>query len=353
MKNFIKIFPHILIWAIVLIVPTYFMSREGVFDSKPFYNYVIRIGIFAILFYLNYFYLIEKFLFNRKIILYIAINIGLIAVLVALHTVISDMIMPFLPPDIHKRPPGPRMEGPRGPFFMRFILDYMSIVFVIGLSVAIKTTIRWYRDSLNFEQQKSVQLEADLRNLRSQLNPHFLFNTLNNIYSLIAIDQERAQEAVHRLSNLLRFVMYDNDEKFVPIDKELEFTHNYIDLMKLRLSPGVRLNVTIENPGTQDMIASLMFITLIENAFKHGINSGEDSFIDISILVESGKGVICTVENSYFKKAKNIESPGSGIGLANLSKRLELLYPNKHEFIIERRTNSFFALLRIDLTKQL
>ena len=123
--------------------------------------------------------------------------------------------------------------------------------------------------------------------------------------------------------------------------------------MKLRLSPSVRLDVTIESPGTQDKIASLMFVTLIENAFKHGINSGKDSFIDISILVDPGKGVICTVENSYFEKAKNIESQGSGIGLANLSKRLELLYPNKHEFVMEKRTDSFFALLRIDLTKQL
>ena len=353
MKSFIKIFPHILVWAVVLIVPTYLMSKDGIFDSRPFYNYAIRIVVFAILFYLNYFYLIEKFLFKRKIIVYIAINIGLIVVLVALHTMIFDMIMPSLPPEIHKGPPGPEREGPHEPFFMRFMLDYISIIFVIGLSVAIKTTIRWYRDSLSFEQQKSIQLEADLRNLRSQLNPHFLFNTLNNIYSLIAIDQNRAQEAVHRLSNLLRFVMYDNDEKFVSIDKELEFTRNYIDLMKLRLSPSVRLDVTIESPGTQDMIASLMFITLIENAFKHGINSGKDSFIDISILVDPGKGVICTVENSYFEKAKNIESQGSGIGLANLSKRLELLYPNKHEFVMEKRTDSFFALLRIDLTKQL
>jgi hypothetical protein len=358
MKNFIKIFPHILIWTIVLIVPIYLMSREGIFDAKPFYSYILRIGIFAILFYLNYFYLIKKFLFNRKIALYIAINIGLIAVLVVLQALTSDMLM-AAPPEVQEsmrvQRLEPRMNGhrrPKGPPFMRFIIDYMSIIFAIGLSVAIKTTIRWYGDSINFEKQKRVQLEADLRNLRSQLNPHFLFNTLNNIYSLIAIDQNRAQEAVHRLSNLLRFVMYDNDEKFVPIDKELEFTKNYIDLMKLRLSPDVKLNVMIQNPGTKDMIASLMFITLIENAFKHGINNGKNSFIDISILVDPGKGVICTVENSYFEKAKDMESRNSGIGLANLSKRLELLYPNKHEFAAEKRTESFFILLRIDLTKQ-
>ncbi|NDV96532.1 hypothetical protein D0T84_16650 [Dysgonomonas sp. 521] len=358
MRNLVKIFPHLLIWTIVLIVPTYLVSREGVFDLKPFYSYTVRIAIFAILFYFNYFYLIEKFLFKRKIILYVVINIALIAVLVMLQTVISESIMATIPPDIQDgmREGHPRMErgkhrGPGGPPFMRFIIDYMSIIFVIGLSVAIKTTIRWYRDSINFEKVKSVQLEADLRNLRSQLNPHFLFNTLNNIYSLIAIDPNRAQDAVHRLSNLLRYVMYDNDEKFVPMDKELEFTKNYIDLMKLRLGPSVKLNITIENAGSKDLIASLMFITLIENAFKHGINNGENSFIDISILVDSGKGVLCTVENSFVEKNVNLESEKSGIGLANLSKRLELLYPNKHEFVVENRTNSFFTMLRIDFSK--
>lgn len=352
MKNFIKIFPHIIIWTIILIVPMYIMSREGTFDYKPYIGYLIRTGIFAILFYINYLYLIDKFLFNKRFWEYFLINIGLIVLLFLIQASVIELLMKPIERPMPRigRSGGPRMTGPP---FVHIVTEYLMIIFVVGLSVAIKTTTRWYRDSINFEKQKSVQLEADLRNLRSQLNPHFLFNTLNNIYSLIAIDQGRAQEAVHRLSNLLRFVMYDNDQKFVSIDKELEFTKSYIDLMKLRLSDNAALNVTIENTGTQDMIASLMFITLIENAFKHGISNGDNSFINISILVEPNKGVLCTVENSYFEKTDDIESRTSGIGLANLAKRLELLYPNKHEFVVEKRTNSFFALLRIDFTKQL
>jgi len=239
--------------------------------------------------------------------------------------------------------------GPKPPMFMRIISDYLLIIFVIGLSVAIKMTGRWYHDSINFEKIKAVQYEADLRNLRSQLNPHFLFNTLNNIYSLIAIDKDKAQDSVHRLSNLLRYILYDNDEKFVPVDKELEFTQNYIDLMKLRLRPNVKLNVLIDDKkDTKDLVASLMFMTLIENAFKHGVNNNEDSFIDIKILVEEGKGVLCTVENSLSGAIRDDKEKHSGIGLVNLSKRLELLYPKKHEFSVEKRDNSFFALLRID-----
>lgn len=208
--------------------------------------------------------------------------------------------------------------------------------------------MQWHRDSVNFEKMKNIQLEADLRNLRSQLNPHFLFNTLNNIYSLIAIDQNKAQESVHRLSGLLRYILYENDIQFVPIEKELEFTQNYIDLMSLRMSKNVGLSVSINNTGSQDPIASLMFITLIENAFKHGINSKDDCFIDIRIFVELGKGVLCTVENSLLNTVFKLEPKNSGIGLTNLTKRLNLLYPHKHQFIAEKREDRFFALLRIN-----
>lgn len=352
MKNSIKLFLHILIWCIILLVPVYIMSREGTLDSRPYMSYLMQVSIFAVLFYVNYLYLIDKLLFNKQFVAFIGVNIVLIGVLLGFQTIMSEFVMP------PRHIPLPRMDGVRGgepfmggrrpPMGMRFFTDYLLIFFVIGLSVAIKMTARWYRDSINYEKVKSTQLEADLRNLRSQLNPHFLFNTLNNIYSLIAIDQHKAQDSVHRLSSLLRYVLYDNDRKFVPIDKELEFTRNYIDLMKLRISSNIRLNVFIDNKDSKDMIASLMFMTLIENAFKHGLSSNGDCFIDIRILVEKEKGVICTVENSISESETSLETRNSGIGLANLTKRLELIYPHNHELIVERRSESFFVLLRID-----
>jgi len=347
-KIFVKTFPHILIWLIVLVVPLYFLSRSGSFDLKHYTAFVIRIAVIGILFYINYLYLIDKLLFERKAIAYITINIILIALLIVLQNALLDLFMEFSRATENQMP-RPQGRGPRPPFFLRMFSDYLLIVFVIGLSVAIKMTMRWYKDSINLEKIKNIQLEADLRNLRSQLNPHFLFNTLNNIYSLIAIDQNKAQDSVHRLSKLLRYVLYENDHKFVPIDKELEFTQNYIDLMKLRIGTNVKLNVLIENKDCNNLIASLMFMTLIENAFKHGTDNVEESFIDIKILVEKNKGVICSVENSLPANEKKIvKDKNSGIGLANLNKRLELLYPNKHEFNIEKRDNKFIALLRID-----
>ncbi len=326
------------------------MSKEGTIDSGPYISYITRTGMFAALFYINYLYLIDKFLFRKQLLAYIVVNIVLITGLILSERMLTEVLMPE-PHFRHNEEFNPeKRDHPGPPFAVKMFFDYLFIVFVLGVSVAIKMTTRWYADSIKFEQAKSGQLEADLRNLRSQLNPHFLFNTLNNIYSLIAIDQIKAQDSVHRLSNLLRYVLYDNDRKLVPIEKELEFTQNYIDLMKLRVSSNVKLNVLIENKGSNDMIASLMFMTLIENAFKHGLSSKGECFIDIKILVEKETGVLCTVENSLPDTENRIEAKNSGIGLSNLTKRLELIYPGKHEFTIEHHPNSFSTLLRIDFT---
>lgn len=350
-KNIVRIFSHIIIWCIVLLTPLYFMFRSGEFETVPYISFVVRVFVIAILFYINYLYLIEKLLFERKFILYFIINVILIGVLITFQNIFLDVIntMPQMIDSVHDHRRHDFDRGPRPPMIFRVLTDYLLIVFVIGLSVAIKMTVRWSRDSINLEKVRSIQLEADLRNLRSQLNPHFLFNTLNNIYSLIAIDKNKAQDSVHRLSNMLRYVLYEDDRKFVPINKELEFTQNYIDLMSLRVGSNVKLNVVIENKGSTDLIASLMFVTLIENGFKHGIVNGEESFIDIKILVEKGKGVLCTVVNSISNRAnKTLIEKNSGIGLSNLSKRLKLLYPGKYEFNTEKRNNEFLALLRID-----
>lgn len=348
MRRIIKIFPHILVWGIILLVPIYFMLKDGVFDEGAYISYIIRGGVLAVLFYLNYLYLIDRLLFRKQFVRYVVVNILLVVALAVLQSVLFDLL---ISPHFHEfgadarvRPPKP--PGP--PLGMVMFSNYVLNIFVLGLSVALKMTIQWYGDSIKFEQAKNGQLEADLRNLRSQLNPHFLFNTLNNIYSLIASDQHKAQDSVHRLSSLLRYVLYDNNSNFVPIDKELEFTRSYIDLMKLRLSSNIKLNVLIENQGGHSTIATLMFMTLIENAFKHGFSTSEDAFIDIQILVEKDSGVICTVENSVPEKGNQIESANSGIGLANLRKRLQLLYPQKHRLEIECRPYSFFAMLRID-----
>lgn len=339
---------HILSCVIILFIPFFIIPQQDNEDHLFYLTYLIRVGGLLLVFYLNYLFLIDGFLFSKKLALYFLMNILIVISLVSIQNLLNDIIWTGM--RLSPKPPlAARGHMPKPPpHEMRILGDYIFMIFFIGMSVALKATMRWYKDSIKLETIKATQLEADLRNLRSQLNPHFLFNTLNNIYSLVAVDATKAQESIHRLSGLLRFVLYENGHKFVPIDKELEFTQNYIDLMILRVNPSIKLDTSIINNGCNHEIASLMFMTLIENAFKHGITSGKEGFINIRIYVDKDKGVLCTVENSVDPKHSDIESANSGIGLANLEKRLELLYPEKHQLDIQSSENRFSVLLRID-----
>lgn len=341
---------HILLCIIILFMPFLAIYTSDDIDYRFFSVYVLRTSVLIIIFYFNYLYLIDRFLFTRKFLLYGFLNLALILCIINLQNVFADFIfsnndVPLKPYEM-KEDNGNMPKPP--PMRMKIWGDYMFAIFSIGMSVALKATKRWYKDSINLETIKASRLEADLRHLRSQLNPHFLFNTLNNIYSLIAIDKNKAQESVHRLSSMLRFMLYENDDKFIPLDKELEFTRNYIDLMALRLNDSTKLNVSIKETDCTNKVASLMFITLIENAFKHGIHNQKNSFIDVNIYVDSAKGVLCTVSNSLNQSNSDLELSNSGIGLDNLRKRLDLLYPKRHQLEIKKDKNSFAVLLRID-----
>ena len=161
--------------------------------------------------------------------------------------------------------------------------------FVAGLSVAIKMTDGWYRVAAIQRELEKERAEAELQNLKSQLNPHFLFNTLNNIYSLIAFSPEKAQEAVHDLSRLLRYVLYESSQPFVSLEKDFDFLRNYVELMRIRLPKHVELktNIVASSPGT--LIAPLLFISLVENAFKHGVSNNKPSFIHLDIHQEGAE----------------------------------------------------------------
>ena len=195
---------------------------------------------------------------------------------------------------------------------------WVMMALVSALSVAIRMTENWYILEQEKKELENARSEAELQNLKSQLNPHFLFNTLNNIYSLIAIDPDRAQFAVHDLSRLLRHVLYEDNQKFVSLDHELNFMKSYIELMSLRLSGNVELKVDLPDDGKSVLVAPLLFITLIENAFKHGVSPTEPSFLFISVSIgwkiqESA----VTLKTVIFPK-KETDRSGSGIGLENL-----------------------------------
>ena len=227
-----------------------------------------------------------------------------------------------------------------------WIVVFTVVIFIVLLAYSQR---RWRKEYDLRQKAEQEAIRLNLQQLKNQLNPHFLFNTLNNIYSLIAISPERAQSAVLELSKLLRYVLYENTQPYVPMEKELEFNHNYIELMRLRLARHVQVDVNIPTGLCRGYkIAPLLFITLIENAFKHGTSASTRSFVKIN-MSEPSQGVIeCDIENSSFPKNETDKS-GSGIGLKNLSRQLELLYPGKYNLHAESDSHIYRSMLTIDL----
>lgn len=334
---------HVAAWGILFGLPFFFTGKEAQEPTMTSYVRSVIVPLsFMMVFYVNYFLLVKRYLFSRHGWKFFLSNVLLIAfAILAVHL----LMQLFPPPEIH-RPHRPERELQEIIGF--FLVNAMLYALVAGLSVAIKMTSGWYQvESMRRELEKS-RAEAELQNLKSQLNPHFLFNTLNNIYSLIAFSPERAQEAVHDLSRLLRYVLYDSSQPHVLLESELDFIRNYVELMRIRLPEHVELKTEISAVQPDAMIAPLLFISLIENAFKHGVSNSQPSFIHLDIH-QNGDLVVCCLKNSYFPKDAEQDKSGSGIGIKNLRKRLELIYPNKHIFSCGIDGDSYHSMLEIQI----
>ena len=318
---------HVIGWGIIFAFPFMVMNRSGAnlsWDAYLRHGSVVPIS-FLFVFYANYFFFIPKFLFTQHTKQFLLWNILLICALALTMHLWQEAGFAYMEKQSHRRPHRP-MGPPRWLFLLR---DMFSMVLTVGLSVAICMSRRWTQiENARREAEKS-RTEAELRNLRSQLNPHFLLNTLNNIYALITFDTDKAQTAVQELSRLLRHVLYDNQQNSVTIDKEIDFIRNYIELMRIRLPANVEVTTDFDiAPESRTMIAPLIFISLIENAFKHGISPTKPSYIHIG-FAEKGRKVKCEIANSYHPKNDKDKS-GSGIGLELVRKRLELTYPDRY-----------------------
>ena len=204
--------------------------------------------------------------------------------------------------------------------------SFMSISLIINLmAIGIALSIRYF---MRQSERRQKEVEAELAWLKNQINPHFLFNTLNNISSLAQIDGEETQEAIMQLSDLLRYAMYETNKPKVRLEGEVEFMRNYIDLMKLRCNEMTEVNAQFIMHNAQLEVAPLLFISLIENAFKHGMNSNAPAMIDIR-LEQQDDTLVFNCDNTNNPKPTKDRS-GSGIGLENTRRRLDLLYPGRY-----------------------
>ena len=233
----------------------------------------------------------------------------------------------------------------------RNIENILVLLLCIVISLTLKISENYSNVQNALREAEKNKTEAELNNLRNQLNPHFLLNTLNNIYALIQFDTEKAQKAVQDLSKLLQYVLYDNQQNYVSLNKEIDFIKNYIELMKIRLNDNVvvkeEFNVSSES---YTQVAPLLFISLIENSFKHGISPDEKSYINIHIDEdEKNHKIRCLISNSYYPK-NDTDKSGSGVGLEQVRRRLELMYKGKYSWTqyITDDNKKYVSLLEIE-----
>lgn len=202
------------------------------------------------------------------------------------------------------------------------------------------------------QQLEYERIQQQLAFLNYQINPHFLMNTLNNIHALIAIDPERAQDAVVELSRLLRYVLYEGDHQFVPLQREIDFLGHYIRLMRIRFTADVDLNFDVQVDQPQAGVPPLVLATFIENAFKHGVSYVEPSFVDISISTKDGH-LFLNCRNSKHAMGNSLSVASGGVGLRNARQRLNLLFPDSHRLVINETAGTYGVELELPLNLDL
>ena len=298
----------LLLWLIVLSpgLINYFTTHDPALSWGALVVSAYWLMPMVIVYLVNFYVLVPLFYFRRRWWWFIGLNILLVLACNYrfLTTDISTM------PDYYQ-------TGYSSFMMISLLINVMAIAFALSI-----------RYMMRQQERKQKEVEAELAWLKNQINPHFLFNTLNNISSLAQIDADETQEAIMQLSDLLRYAMYETNKPKVRLDGEVEFMRNYINLMKLRCNEMTTVNAQFTIPNAQLEVAPLLFISLIENAFKHGMNSNAPATIDIR-LEQQDDTLIFNCDNTNNPKPTKDRS-GSGIGLENTRRRLDLLYPGRY-----------------------
>jgi LytS/YehU family sensor histidine kinase len=241
--------------------------------------------------------------------------------------------------------------GPRGNGFRRG--TSLRIIFQLLFIVAIGISYRFLSDNMTDQEVKKEEenerLKSELSFLRSQISPHFMFNVLNSIVSLSRRKPEMVEPVVIKLSELMRYMIYETSDSKVSIDKEFSYLESYIELQRLRFGNDINIDFKHKLSSTPSSIEPMLLIPFVENAFKHGVGMVKDPSIEIE-LNDDEKSLFFSVSNKVSKQNSEIKDESSGIGLVNVRRRLELLYPDQHELNIHEKEDSYLIELKIKHT---
>ncbi|MCM1078321.1 MAG: histidine kinase [Bacteroidales bacterium] len=329
-ERYTELLIHTVGWAFLLGLPFILADRNSGIRWTEIVRRLNGPVSALVVFYVNYLLWVPKFYLKGKTRSFVLFNIMLClfgCMVMAYWEYLIRIVGQTTPPPViygrHCTPP-PRMF-----FIMR---DLVMQTLCIIMATTTRTSKEWRKAETARKEAELGRSEAELKNLRNQINPHFLLNTLNNIYALIQFNTEKAQEAVLDLGKLLRHVLYDNQNPYVPLAQEIDFLENYIRLMKIRLPEQVEITFEKRLPERHSLnIAPLLYISLIENAFKHGIRTDAPSFIHLTVDTVSESVLRLRLENSNYPKSRSDRS-GSGIGLKQVQQRLDIIYPGKYQW---------------------
>lgn len=338
-KQYLNIVIQLMFWLALFILQIILLPSWGkfptIFEDISFYKTIIPEDILIfIVFYMNYLVLVPHFLGKQHKWLYVIIT-GLIWTIFLFFPVVLDKLFGIQ-----------YQERFGNPKTVNMWLAFVGIM-VIGISLGIRSVQEWMRAE---QRNKEVELRrtlTELSSLKSQINPHFLFNTLNTLYALSLKNSENTSAAILRLSNMMRYVLSDAKHDFVSLEKEIEYIEQYIELQKLRFSDKVELKVSMTGDYKQCKVAPLILIPFIENAFKYGVSNHEVAPIVLVLAVEGDK-LLFEVFNKKFKK-EPVRVSGEGIGIANTKRRLEMLYPKRYKLKIVEKDDSYSVNLEIRL----
>lgn len=305
------------------------------FAAAPFRHDLLSYALLLVFFYANYFYFIPKYYFRQRRPLFYGIAVFALLAVLLLPELILPRSGPFLPqPHFGPGPlPNPLMPELRAGSAFLFLL-----VFFLSLLLRINQRLTYIRDE---------KLRTEVSYLKAQINPHFLFNTLNSLYALSLAKSDDAPEAVLKLSGMMRYVVTESSNDHVPLEKEISYIRNYISLQQLRMAFNTQFSFSVEGNPQGLAISPMVLIPFIENAFKYGLNPEEDSAIAIAIRVEHGSLHLHVKNNKVTYSVAPEEE--SGLGMDNTQQRLEYLYPKKHTLAIKEEEDTFEVNLTLVL----
>ena len=337
---------YFLVWAMALLVPilnSKMMSEEHVYLSNILLVWS-KLLPYIIIFVINNALLAPKFFFQKRYLAYIAISLVMLTAI-------------FYPIE-HYQAELRLLEYPDGTnYFIHGRASFTDLawywnvllgLFMMGANCSIKFIFRSMQAEQKMVAMERHALQAEMDYLKYQINPHFFMNTLNNIHAMIDIDSEAAKEIVIELSKMMRYVLYDSEKQQTNLEQEVQFTENYVELMRVRYPSDVDVRFDVQRPLPVDAkVPPLLPIVFVENAFKHGVSYNRPSFVHIRLHCEDGKAV-CEVRNS---RHKNMQVEKGGVGLENVRKRLDLLFGKDYELLTDdSREDEYSVKLTIPMT---